>query len=80
MSVLLGSSQLMDLLITLYRLYLHSLTQHAPYLREFLHPKFLQNICNLTSYSHWRGEWGLVSYMIVMSMTVGQTNSSGLLR
>ncbi|KAL7269959.1 hypothetical protein RUND412_007347 [Rhizina undulata] len=25
----------------------------------------------------WRGEWGLVSYMIVMSMTIGQTNSSG---
>ncbi|KAF8475692.1 Fusaric acid resistance protein-like-domain-containing protein [Kalaharituber pfeilii] len=31
-------------------------------------------------FSHWRGEWGLVSYMIVMSMTIGQTNSSGLLR
>jgi len=25
----------------------------------------------------WRGEWGLVSYMIIMSMTLGQTNSSG---
>ncbi|RPB16577.1 hypothetical protein P167DRAFT_532133 [Morchella conica CCBAS932] len=31
-------------------------------------------------YSHWRGEWGLVSYMIVMSMTLGQTNNSGNLR
>jgi hypothetical protein len=25
----------------------------------------------------WRGEWGLVSYMIIMSMTLGQTNNSG---
>ncbi|KAI5807445.1 Fusaric acid resistance protein-like-domain-containing protein [Peziza echinospora] len=31
-------------------------------------------------FAHWRGEWGLVSYMIVMSMTIGQTNTSGLLR
>ncbi|PUU72381.1 Fusaric acid resistance protein-like-domain-containing protein [Tuber borchii] len=31
-------------------------------------------------YSHWRGEWGLVSYMIVMSMTLGQTNNSGKAR
>lgn len=31
-------------------------------------------------YSHWRGEWGLVSYMIVMSMTLGQTNNSGIMR
>jgi len=32
------------------------------------------------TYAHWRGEWGLVSYMIVMSMTLGQTNSSGKAR
>ena len=25
----------------------------------------------------WRGEWGLVSYMIIISMTLGQTNNSG---
>ncbi|KAK6528080.1 hypothetical protein TWF281_009337 [Arthrobotrys megalospora] len=31
-------------------------------------------------YSHYRGEWGLVSYMIVMSMTLGATNTSGLYR
>ena len=31
-------------------------------------------------YSHWRGEWGLVSYMIVFSMTLGQTNNSGKAR
>lgn len=31
-------------------------------------------------YSHWRGEWGLVSFMIVMSMTLGQTNNSGNMR
>lgn len=29
------------------------------------------------TFSLWRGEWGLVSYMIIMSMTLGQTNSSG---
>ncbi|CCX09460.1 Similar to Uncharacterized protein C26F1.08c; acc. no. Q10495 [Pyronema omphalodes CBS 100304] len=28
-------------------------------------------------FSQWRGEWGLVSYMIIMSMTLGQTNNSG---
>ncbi|TGZ84572.1 hypothetical protein EX30DRAFT_3064 [Ascodesmis nigricans] len=32
------------------------------------------------TFSHWRGEWGLVSYMVVMSMTRGQTNNSGWLR
>ncbi|CUS15498.1 unnamed protein product [Tuber aestivum] len=31
-------------------------------------------------YSRWHGEWGLVSYMIVMSMTLGQTNNSGKAR
>ncbi|KAK6345288.1 hypothetical protein TWF718_007211 [Orbilia javanica] len=31
-------------------------------------------------YTQYRGEWGLVSYMIVMSMTLGATNTSGLYR
>lgn len=31
-------------------------------------------------FSHWRGEWGLVSYMVIMSMTLGQTNNSGAYR
>ena len=29
------------------------------------------------TFTLWRGEWGLVSYMVIMSMTLGQTNSSG---
>lgn len=29
------------------------------------------------TFSLWRGEWGLVSYMVIMSMTLGQTNNSG---
>lgn len=28
-------------------------------------------------YRHWRGEWGLVSYMLVCSMTIGGSNSTG---
>ncbi|KAF8422669.1 Fusaric acid resistance protein-like-domain-containing protein [Tirmania nivea] len=44
----------------------------------FALPAFLESTRPM--FSHWRGEWGLVSYMIVMSMTIGQTNSSGLLR
>jgi hypothetical protein len=32
------------------------------------------------TFSLWRGEWGMVSYMIIMSMTLGQTNSSGKAR
>ena len=28
-------------------------------------------------YRHWRGEWGLVSYMLVCSMTIGAANSTG---
>ncbi|RFU36167.1 hypothetical protein B7463_g195, partial [Scytalidium lignicola] len=31
-------------------------------------------------YQHWRGEWGLVSYMIVSAMTVGASNTTGLSR
>lgn len=29
---------------------------------------------------HWRGEWGLVSYMVVCSMTVGAVNTTGFNR
>ncbi|KAF2720092.1 hypothetical protein K431DRAFT_286095 [Polychaeton citri CBS 116435] len=28
-------------------------------------------------FSHWRGEWGLVSYMVVCSMTIGASNTTG---
>jgi len=28
-------------------------------------------------YIHWRGEWGLLSFMIVCSMTVGASNTTG---
>ncbi len=31
-------------------------------------------------YQHWRGEWGLLSFMIVCSMTVGAANTTGLAR
>jgi len=31
-------------------------------------------------YSHWRGEWGLLSYMLVCSMTIGASNTTGLQR
>ncbi|KAK8183256.1 Fusaric acid resistance protein-like-domain-containing protein [Phyllosticta capitalensis] len=31
-------------------------------------------------YSHWRGEWGLVSYMLVCSMTIGASNTTGIQR
>ncbi|KAK6359792.1 hypothetical protein TWF696_000929 [Orbilia brochopaga] len=31
-------------------------------------------------FSYYRGEWGLVSYMIVISMTLGATNTSGAYR
>jgi len=31
-------------------------------------------------YSHWRGEWGLVSYMLVCSMTIGASNTTGYSR
>lgn len=29
-------------------------------------------------YRHWRGEWGLISYMLVCSMTVGASNTTGM--
>lgn len=31
-------------------------------------------------YQHWRGEWGLLSFMIVCSMTVGASNTTGAAR
>jgi hypothetical protein len=31
-------------------------------------------------YTHYRGEWGLLSFMIVCSMTVGASNTTGLSR
>ncbi|KAJ4306085.1 hypothetical protein N0V88_000881 [Collariella sp. IMI 366227] len=31
-------------------------------------------------YRHWRGEWGLLSFMIVCTMTVGAANTTGLAR
>ncbi|ORY57281.1 Fusaric acid resistance protein-like-domain-containing protein [Pseudomassariella vexata] len=31
-------------------------------------------------YQHWRGEWGLLSFMIVCSMTVGAANTTGFSR
>lgn len=31
-------------------------------------------------YQHWRGEWGLLSYMLVCSMTVGASNTTGFAR
>lgn len=79
MSVLPGPSLPMDLLILLGFTRVHRLdTPHICV--SFFTLTATYSIFNLTSYSHWRGEWGLVSYMIVMSMTIGQTNSSGLLR
>ncbi|ROT34460.1 ribosomal protein L19 [Sodiomyces alkalinus F11] len=31
-------------------------------------------------YKHWRGEWGLLSYMIVTNMTMGAANTTGYTR
>ena len=31
-------------------------------------------------YQHWRGEWGLLSYMLVCSMTKGASNTTGFAR
>lgn len=31
-------------------------------------------------YNHWRGEWGLLSFMLVCSMTVGASNTTGYSR
>ncbi|KAK4168938.1 Fusaric acid resistance protein-like-domain-containing protein [Cladorrhinum sp. PSN259] len=32
------------------------------------------------TYQHWRGEWGLLSFMIVCAMTVGASNTTGWAR
>jgi hypothetical protein len=32
------------------------------------------------TYAHWRGEWGLLSYMLVCSMTIGATNTTSYAR
>ncbi|KAF2200828.1 hypothetical protein GQ43DRAFT_449238 [Delitschia confertaspora ATCC 74209] len=31
-------------------------------------------------FGHWRGEWGLLSYMLVCSMTIGASNTTGFQR
>ncbi|RHZ60374.1 FUSC family protein [Aspergillus thermomutatus] len=41
-------------------------------------PSFLESTRPL--YSHWRGEWGLLSYMLVCSMTIGASNTTGYSR
>lgn len=32
------------------------------------------------TYSHWRGEWGLLSFMVVCSTTLGASNTTGISR
>ena len=32
------------------------------------------------TYQHWRGEWGLLSFMIVVAMTVGASNTTSIAR
>lgn len=41
-------------------------------------PSFLRTTRPM--YSHWRGEWGLLSYMLVCSMTIGASNTTGFAR
>ena len=41
-------------------------------------PSFLQS--TRPFYQHWRGEWGLLSYMLVCSMTIGASNTTGFAR
>ena len=41
-------------------------------------PSFL--ISTRPFYQRWRGEWGLLSYMLVCSMTIGASNTTGLAR
>lgn len=41
-------------------------------------PSFLASTRPL--YQHWRGEWGLLSYMLVCSMTLGASNTTGFAR
>ncbi|WPH00318.1 Hypothetical protein R9X50_00314300 [Acrodontium crateriforme] len=41
-------------------------------------PAFLES--TRPFFEHWRGEWGLVSYMAVCCMTIGASNTTGLQR
>lgn len=41
-------------------------------------PSFL--VSTRQFYQHWRGEWGLLSYMLVCSMTKGASNTTGFAR
>ncbi|ETN40193.1 uncharacterized protein HMPREF1541_04469 [Cyphellophora europaea CBS 101466] len=41
-------------------------------------PSFLRSTRSI--YQHWRGEWGLLSYMLVCSMTIGASNTTGYSR
>lgn len=41
-------------------------------------PSFL--VSTRPIYSHWRGEWGLLSYMLVCSMTIGASNTTSYAR
>ena len=44
----------------------------------FALPSFIEDTQPL--YEHWRGEWGLLSYMLVCSMTIGASNTTGFSR
>ena len=44
----------------------------------FAMPSFIEDTQPL--YEHWRGEWGLLSYMLVCSMTIGASNTTGFAR
>jgi len=44
----------------------------------FALPSFLES--SRPIYAHWRGEWGLLSYMLVCSMTIGASNTTGFAR
>lgn len=41
-------------------------------------PSFLR--ASRPFYQHWRGEWGLLSYMLVCAMTIGASNTTGFAR
>jgi len=44
----------------------------------FALPSFLES--SRPIYAQWRGEWGLLSYMLVCSMTIGASNTTGFAR
>lgn len=44
----------------------------------FALPSFIED--TQPFYEHWRGEWGLLSYMLVCSMTIGASNTTGFAR